>query len=76
MAAAQVRRLEELRQRWARRRRKEMEDLQAARASCEEVRQHHAALWQECQKRRAKLAQVRDNVLGAAAHEADALAGA
>jgi hypothetical protein len=57
VAAAQVRRLEELRQRWAGRRRKELEDLQAARASCEELRQHHAALWQECQKRRAKLAQ-------------------
>jgi hypothetical protein len=57
VAAAQVRRLEELRQRWARRRRKELEDLQAARASCEDLRRHHAALWQECQKRRAKLAQ-------------------
>jgi pSer/pThr/pTyr-binding forkhead associated (FHA) protein len=57
VAAAHVRRLEELRQRWARRRRKELEDLQAARASCEELRQHHAALWQECQQRRTKLAQ-------------------
>jgi pSer/pThr/pTyr-binding forkhead associated (FHA) protein len=57
VAASQVRRLEELRQRWAGRRRKELEDLQAARAACEELRQHHTALWQECQKRRAKLAQ-------------------
>lgn len=57
VAASQVRRLEDLRQRWARRRRQELEDLQAARASCEELRRHHAALWQECQKRRAKLAQ-------------------
>jgi hypothetical protein len=57
VAAAQVRRLEELRQRWARRRRQELEDLQAARAACEELRQHHAALWQECQQRHTELVQ-------------------
>jgi hypothetical protein len=56
-AAAQVERLEELRQRRLRRRGDELEAVRQARARCEELRKDYAALWQEYQERRAQLAQ-------------------
>ncbi len=56
-AALEARRLEELRQRWGVRRRQELEELKAVRARCEDARAGYLALWQECQARRAALAQ-------------------
>ncbi len=55
-AAAQVRALEEAHERRLRRRGEEMEALRGARQRLEQLRRDYAALWQECQKRRAQLA--------------------
>jgi pSer/pThr/pTyr-binding forkhead associated (FHA) protein len=55
-AAALVARAEETAQRRARRRAEEVEEVRQALARCEELRQDYAALWQECQERRAALA--------------------
>jgi hypothetical protein len=56
-AAAQVTRLEELRNQRQRRWAEEVEADRQARAQCEEMRRDYAALWKECQERRARLAQ-------------------
>ncbi len=55
MAECQTRRLEEIRQRRARRRSQELEELYAARSQHEQMRRDYALLWQECQDRRAEL---------------------
>jgi hypothetical protein len=51
-----VRRVEDLRQRWVGRRRKEAEEWRACRQQSAEVRQHFLALWKEYRGRRASLA--------------------
>jgi hypothetical protein len=55
IAESQARRLEEIRQRRARRRSQEIEELRAARSQHEQMRRDYALLWQECQDRRAEL---------------------
>jgi pSer/pThr/pTyr-binding forkhead associated (FHA) protein len=55
MAESQGRRLEEIRQRRARRRSQEIEELDAARSQHEQMRRDYALLWQECQDRRTEL---------------------
>jgi hypothetical protein len=55
IAEAQARRLEEIRQRRARRRSQEIEELRVARSQHEQMRRDYALLWQECQERRAEL---------------------
>jgi hypothetical protein len=55
-AEALAARLEEAGQRWARRRAEEVEEVRQALGRCEELRQDYAALWQECQERRASMA--------------------
>ncbi len=55
MAESQGRRLEEIRQRRARRRSQEIEELDAARSQHEQMRRDYALLWQECQERRTEL---------------------
>jgi hypothetical protein len=54
-ADAQVRRLEEIRQRRIRRRSQEIEELRVAREQHEQMRCDYVLLWQECQDRRAEL---------------------
>src|SRR5579883_95121 len=51
----QMKRLEEMRQRRARRRGQEIEELRVARAQHEQMRRDYALLWEECQNRRAEL---------------------
>lgn len=55
IAESQARRLEEIRQRRARRRSQEIEELRAARNQHEQMRRDYALLWQECQHRREEL---------------------
>jgi len=55
LAESQARRLEEIRQRRARRRSQEIEELRVARSQHEQMRRDYALLWQECQERRAQL---------------------
>ncbi|MHB1425028.1 MAG: FHA domain-containing protein [Gemmataceae bacterium] len=52
---SQMKRLEEMRQRRARRRGQEIEELGVARAQHEQMRRDYVLLWQECQDRRAEL---------------------
>jgi hypothetical protein len=63
-AAGELRRLDELRKRWAARRRQELEELRAARGRCEEVRGRYVGLWRECQARRAELAREQQQFAG------------
>jgi pSer/pThr/pTyr-binding forkhead associated (FHA) protein len=56
-AEAQVQRLEELRERRVRRRSQEIEATRIACLRHEEMRRDYVSLWQECQQRRATLAQ-------------------
>jgi hypothetical protein len=51
------RRVQDLSRRRTVLRRKEAEELAAARARCEDLRRQYASLWQECQQRRNALAQ-------------------
>jgi hypothetical protein len=55
LAENQMKRLEEMRQRRARRRGQEIEELRVARAQHEQMRRDYALLWEECQNRRAEL---------------------
>ncbi|HEY7331007.1 MAG TPA: hypothetical protein VH592_25445 [Gemmataceae bacterium] len=55
IAESQTRRLEEIRQRRARRRSQEIEELRVVRSQHEQMRRDYALLWQECQERRAQL---------------------
>jgi hypothetical protein len=55
LAETQARRLEEIRQRWTRRRSQEIDELRAARAQHEQMRRDYVLLWQECQERRTEL---------------------
>jgi hypothetical protein len=55
IAESQASRLEEIRQRRARRRSQEIEELRVARSQHEQMRRDYALLWQECQERRAQL---------------------
>jgi hypothetical protein len=54
-AEAQMQRLEDMRQRRARRRGQEIEELRIVRENHEQLRRDYALLWQECQDRRAQL---------------------
>jgi pSer/pThr/pTyr-binding forkhead associated (FHA) protein len=65
-AAAAVRRLEEVHERRIRRRGEEIEALRTARERLEQLRQDYASLWQECQERRAHLAQEQRALAGQA----------
>jgi pSer/pThr/pTyr-binding forkhead associated (FHA) protein len=56
---SQMKRLEEMRQRRARRRGQEIEELREARAQHEQMRRDYVLLWQECQDRRAELIRER-----------------
>jgi hypothetical protein len=55
LAESQMKRLEDMRQRRARRRGQEIEELRVARAQHEQMRRDYALLWEECQNRRAEL---------------------
>jgi hypothetical protein len=55
-AAGQLRRMENLRLRRIQRRQQEIEEVRAARTEAEQARQRYLSLWQECQQRRAELA--------------------
>ncbi len=56
IAAGLQERLATLKQKWAARRRKELENLKAVRARCAEARRHYVALWRQCLERRAAVA--------------------
>ena len=55
LAETRMQRLEDMRQRRARRRSQEIEELRAARNLHERMRRDYALLWQECQDRRSAL---------------------
>ncbi len=56
-AGLQLQRLQDLARRREVQRGHEAEELAAARARCEDLRRQYVALWEECQQRRAELAQ-------------------
>ena len=63
-AASELQRLDDLRKRWAARRRQELEELRTDRARCEELRGRYLGLWQEFQGRRAELAREQQQLAG------------